>query len=42
MYKNNSKEINFSVSKDNLVISDNLGYVYSLNKKWKNKLGKKL
>ena len=33
MYKNNSKEINFSVSKDNLVISDNLGYVYSLNKK---------
>ncbi len=31
-YKNKSKEINLSISKNNLVISDNLGYVYSLNK----------
>ena len=33
MYKNTPKEINLSLSKNNVIISDNLGYVYSLNKK---------
>ena len=33
MYKSTPKEINLSISKNNLIISDNLGYVYSLNKK---------
>ena len=33
MYKNRPKEINISISKNNLIISDNLGYVYSLSKK---------
>ena len=32
MYKNKPKEINISISENNLVIADNLGYVYSLNK----------
>ena len=32
-YKNKPKELNLSISNKNLLISDNLGYVYSLNKK---------
>ena len=31
-YKNIPKEINFSISKNNLIVSDNLGFVYSLDK----------
>ena len=32
-YKNKPKELNLAISNKNLLISDNLGYVYSLNKK---------
>ena len=33
MYKNKAKEINLAISKNNLIVSDNFGYVYSLSKK---------
>jgi len=31
-YKNTPKEINLSISADNIIISDNLGFIYSLDK----------
>mgnify|MGYP001283289109 FL=1 len=31
-YKNTPKEINLSISKNNIIISDNLGFIYSLDK----------
>ena len=31
-FKNTPKDLNFSISNDNLVVSDNFGYIYNINK----------